>query len=40
MSEWIVVIAAILGAVAGALMTAVWFLDHQPVEHKRRWWEE
>jgi NADH:ubiquinone oxidoreductase subunit 6 (subunit J) len=33
------VIAVFIGAIAGALVTAVWFLDHPHKEKKRRWWE-
>ena len=40
MSEWTFVIAAVLGAIAGALVTAVWFLDHEPGEKKRKWWHD
>ena len=40
MPEWIFILAIIIGAIAGSLVTAVWFLDHNPGEKKHRWWEE
>lgn len=37
--EWTSLICMLIGAIAGALVTAVILLDHQPPKEKRKWWE-
>lgn len=37
--EWTSLICMLIGAIAGALVTAVVLLDHKPPEMKRKWWE-
>ena len=41
MSGWSFVIAAVIGAICGALVTAVVLLDHEPLDKdkRRKWWE-
>ena len=37
--EWTFIVAVLIGAIVGALVTAVILLDHQPPETKRKWWD-
>ena len=38
--ELISIVMLVIGMVTGALITAVWFLDHQPGEKRRKWWHD
>ena len=38
--EWSFLIAMAIGAVAGALIVAVHFLDHNPGEQRKRRWKK
>lgn len=38
--EWSFFVAMAIGAVAGALIVAVHFLDHNPGEQRKRRWKK
>lgn len=37
--EWTSLICMLIGAIAGALVTAVVLLDHHKKETSRKWWK-